>query len=140
MAVFLDRIHESGFLQPGAVLFARPGAGRVVTLADNPYHDAAASLRELIRTESLRGEPSLGDPSRSDGSVRSDPARLRKNGMPHRNRATMHLRGAGGSDQFPSRRSGSDALSPAIQAERTSIFHGLPAWAKRLIVDSVDFV
>ena len=110
VAVFLDQIYDSGFLQQGAVLFARPGAGRVVTLSDNPYHDAASSLREFIRAESLRDEPSLRDSPRSDGSARSDPVRLRKNGMPPRNRTTMHLRGAGGSGKSPARQSRADIL------------------------------
>ena len=73
---FLAAIADSGFLIPGAVLFERPGAGRVVTLADNPYHDAAANLRELIKQESLRGETTLRDSSRCDESWSTNPSQL----------------------------------------------------------------
>ena len=83
---FLDVIRGSGFLAPGAVLFPRPGAGRVVTLADNPYHDAAASLRELILRESLRDEATLRDDSRSVVSPEV-PALL--HGTPSRGRAIL---------------------------------------------------
>jgi hypothetical protein len=123
---FLAELEGSGFLAPGAVPFQRPGAGRVVTLADNPYHDAAANLRELITRESLRGETTLREASRSDGSSRV-PALSGTNGMPRRRRATMHLRGAGGSGKSPARRAGFDTQTSSVHAERTSIFHGLPA-------------
>ena len=43
---FFARVHS--FLRPGSVLFARPGAGRVVTFADNPWRDAALSLRAFV--------------------------------------------------------------------------------------------
>jgi len=121
---FLDVIRGSGFLAPGAVLFPRPGAGRVVTLADNPYHDAAASLRELILRESLRDEATLRDDSRS---VVSPEVPALSHGTPSRGRATLHLRGAGGTGKSPARRADHDSQTSSIHAERTSIFHGLPA-------------
>ena len=69
---FLAAIHQSKFLMPGAVLFERPGAGRTVTLADNPYNDAAAALRSLIGHEARRGEAALQESPRSAASPPGD--------------------------------------------------------------------
>ena len=105
------------FLPSVALLFTRPGAGRVVTLADNPARDSSRSLRAYLRALDSDSEDVFeGDSKRSS-------------------KPRPRFRGGGGAG---TRRAGNHTQRDSVQYPRASIFDGLPIDCVQRVEDMLD--